>query len=188
MSEPFYAEGLRFSCARCSSCCRGGPGYVFLSQADLRRLLGRLGLDFPKFFAAYCTLVDTGQGMALSLAERPNYDCILWSPSGCSVYEDRPVQCSTYPFWQPIINTPESWEDEASSCPGVGTGELRSRSYIEGCLYARREAGTIVLSYGVDPERCDEDTILGSAGLGPNTPHAIEGQEQDLVDGAEDQP
>ena len=35
MSEPFYAEGLRFSCERCSACCRGEPGYVFLTKEDL---------------------------------------------------------------------------------------------------------------------------------------------------------
>ncbi|MDR3247725.1 MAG: YkgJ family cysteine cluster protein, partial [Treponema sp.] len=33
--QPFYANGLRFSCTRCSSCCRYESGYVFLSPEDV---------------------------------------------------------------------------------------------------------------------------------------------------------
>ncbi len=166
MSEPFYAEGLRFSCERCSACCRGEPGYVFLTKEDLRRLLSRLGLEFKAFFRGYCTLVDAGTGMALSLREvaleNGSNDCVLWGAGGCRVYGERPVQCSTYPFWSSIMESRESWRREGRSCPGIGSGETRSREYIEERLLERRGAGTIVLSYGVDPECTDENTILGS--------------------------
>jgi Fe-S-cluster containining protein len=170
MADVFYAEGLRFSCARCSGCCRGEAGYVFLSKEDLIRLLRRLSLDFKRFFQEYCTLVDTGTGMALSLRDvarsekggKASFDCALWGEEGCSVYEDRPVQCRTYPFWASIVEDDASWRREARSCPGMGSGELRSRAYIEERLLARRGAGTLVLSYGVDPECADEATILGS--------------------------
>jgi uncharacterized protein len=161
MADSFWAEGLSFSCTRCSACCRGEHGYVFLTKEDLRRLLKRLVLDFKSFFLEYCTLVDTGTGMALSLRENSAYDCILWRAEGCSVYEDRPLQCSTYPFWPSIMESRTSWNAEAQACPGIGAGELRSRSHIEERILARRGAGTIVLSYGVDPECTDEDTILG---------------------------
>jgi uncharacterized protein len=170
MGEPFYASGLHFGCERCSFCCRGESGYVFLSKDDLRALLSRLGLDFKSFFRDYCILVDMGTGMALSLREHERederggkgYDCVFWTSEGCSVYEDRPVQCSTYPFWSSILDSPASWKDESRFCPGIGKGELRSRSFIEERLYKRRAAGTIVLAYGVDPECADADTILGS--------------------------
>ncbi len=184
MGDPFYADGLRFACARCSKCCTGEPGYVFLTKGDLRRLLDRFSLAFKDFFREYCTLVDTGLGLALSLREsarqaddvarqasggdhrakpdKPSFDCVFWAPGGCSVYDDRPIQCSTYPFWDSIISSSGSWEDEAFACPGIGKGELRSRSYIQERLLARRETGTILLGYGVDPECTDEDSILGS--------------------------
>jgi uncharacterized protein len=151
MGEPFYAEGLRFGCERCSSCCRGGPGYVFLTRPDVERLLGRLRLDFAGFFRDYCTTVDTGLGMALSLKETPGYDCILWTEQGCSAYEDRPVQCSTYPFWASVLDSRRRWNEEAASCPGIGRGDMRGRSAIEDCLYARRAAPTIVFGYGEAP-------------------------------------
>ena len=166
MGEPFYADGIRFTCARCSACCRGEPGYVFLSRADLRRLLSRLDLDFRRFFHDYCTLVDVGNGMALSLREvtrnRFSNDCALWGEKGCTVYEDRPLQCATYPFWPSIMESKSVWKREASVCRGIDSGEPRSKTYIEERLLERLGAGTIVLSYGADPECSDEDTILGS--------------------------
>ena len=176
--DAFYAEGVRFSCTRCSACCRGEPGYVFLTRGDLNRLLKRLGLDFKSFFHEYCRLVDAGNGMALSLKELRredgSNDCALWGAGGCQVYEDRPVQCSTYPFWPSIVESEASWLREERACPGIGSGEPRSRSYIEERLLERRGAGTIVLSYGADPECSDEDTILGGTGLGADPAHAFE--------------
>jgi Fe-S-cluster containining protein len=161
MDDPFYSRGLRFACARCSSCCRGAPGFVFLSKSDLARLLNELHLDFPRFFREYCTLVDSGIGLSLSLAEKENYDCVFWTERGCSIYGFRPVQCSTYPFWSSILDSPEEWKTESEHCPGIGTGELRSRNYIESRLCERRLAGTIILEYGTNPESIDADTILG---------------------------
>jgi len=183
MGEAFYAEGLRFSCARCSYCCRGEPGFVFLSAPDLARLLRRFKLDFKRFFSEYCTLVDAGTGMALSLrdvarkigieARSVSHDCVFWGEGGCEVYEDRPVQCSTYPFWASILASEDSWTEESRWCPGIGRGgEFFPRERIEACLSARRDAGMIVLPYGVDPESADEDTILGRPRLGPDAPHA----------------
>ncbi len=178
MVEPFYVEGLRFSCQRCSACCRGDPGYVFLTRADLRRLLRRLGLDFKHFYHEYCTLVDAGTGMALSLREvarsRTSNDCALWGEKGCTIYEDRPSQCATYPFWPSIMESRVSWKRESSACPGIELGELRSRMYIEERLLERRNAGIIVLSYGADPECSDEDTILGCERISPDSAHAVE--------------
>lgn len=164
MDEPFYKDGLRFSCARCSGCCRGGPGYVFLSKADLARLLGRFGLGFPEFFRRYCTLVDTGIGFALSFAEKKNYDCIFWGAEGCSIYEDRPVQCSTFPFWNSVLATPETWAEAGDDCPGINNGELRSREYIEERLWLRRSEGQILIDAQMArrPELIDADTLLGS--------------------------
>ena len=161
MDDPIYAHGLRFSCARCSSCCRGAPGFVFLSKLDLARLLEGLELDFQRFFRNYCKLVDTGAGLSLSLTEKANFDCVFWNERGCSIYDFRPLQCSTYPFWASVLESSELWNAESRHCPGVGKGDLKTRRYIEGCLYRRRSEGLIMLDYGTDPESIDADTILG---------------------------
>ncbi len=156
MKEPvFYSRGLDFACTRCSHCCRGEPGFVFLSEDDLQRLLAFLSLDFRSFFKKFARLVDTGTGFALALLELPGCDCVFWSNSGCSVYDARPIQCSTYPFWPGIVDSADAWLREASSCPGIGKSTHRSRLEIENAIYARRASGTINFPYGFDPERSD---------------------------------
>lgn len=45
--------------------------------------------------------------------------CIFLKDSKlCSIYQVRPVQCSTYPWW-PELLTDAAWEDEATRCEGI---------------------------------------------------------------------
>jgi len=41
---------------------------------------------------------------------------------GCTVYEDRPRQCRTWPFWRSNLGSQESWSDAAASCTGMDHG------------------------------------------------------------------
>lgn len=144
-SVPFYAEGLRFSCTQCggeSRCCRGRPGVVQLGQDDLARLARAEGLTEEQFIQAFCRWVPEGNGWEfLSLRDLSNYDCVLWGKDGCSVYEARPAQCRTYPFWPFIVEDKESWAEESKDCPGIGCGGLHPREEIEAELkeYGREE-------------------------------------------------
>lgn len=151
MSEPFWSEGLRFECTRCSACCRFEPGYVFLSRREALALATRLGMDYSRFVAVYCRWIPTGDGLeALSLKDKSNYDCILWGDGGCSVYEDRPSQCRTFPFWRSVLRSRDAWEATASGCPGMDRGKLRSAEEIRDALAERdgeapltRKAGSL---------------------------------------------
>ena len=133
--SPFYSKGLRFSCQRCSSCCRFEPGYVFLSEKDKIILETSLNLGNKEFSQSYCRWVTLSNGMDhLSLKEKSNYDCIFWTEDGCSVYESRPLQCRAYPFWPWILSNRKNWEMTAQSCPGIGKGELHPEDSIQNWL------------------------------------------------------
>ena len=134
MNDTFYSQGLRFSCARCSHCCRIEPGLVYLSRSDLTNLCKWFNLKEAEFIRLYCRFVYSADGKRLlSLREKANYDCILWK-DGCTAYGARPVQCSTYPFWPFILQNRQAWDDEALSCPGINKGELHGADEIEGAL------------------------------------------------------
>ncbi|MBO5137289.1 MAG: YkgJ family cysteine cluster protein [Spirochaetaceae bacterium] len=134
MAEPFYAQGLRFSCKECSHCCRHEPGYVYLSEKDLTNLCQWFNLDRQDFIKKYCRWVSYYDGTeVLCLQEKENYDCILWQEC-CTAYEARPIQCSTYPFWSYIVESKESWQKEAMECPGINCGSLCKAEQIEKCL------------------------------------------------------
>ncbi|MDR2742825.1 MAG: YkgJ family cysteine cluster protein [Treponema sp.] len=136
--DSFYAQGLCFSCTRCSACCRFEPGYVFLSKTDADILAGLLGMEYNEFIKTYCRWINGYGGKSrLSLKEKANYDCIFWK-AGCTVYEGRPRQCRTFPFWPEILSSGEAWDTAALSCPGIGRGKRYSRLYIESLLKERQ--------------------------------------------------
>ena len=126
----FYESGLNFSCKRCSACCRYEPGFVFLSEEDLKKLSNALKLDRKSLLAVYCRWVTDWKGdEALSLKEKSNKDCILWD-DGCTVYDVRPFQCVSFPFWESILASREAWKNAGSGCPGIGSGALHTKETI----------------------------------------------------------
>jgi len=130
MDAPFYANGLKFSCKRCSACCRYETGVVFLSEKDLEKLAAGQKMDRGGFVKTYCRWVSYFQGEVLSLKEKANKDCIFWD-SGCTVYEGRPLQCRTFPFWESIVISEKAWEIAATGCPGMNCGVLHTASEID---------------------------------------------------------
>ncbi len=137
MKEPFYKDGLRFECTRCSACCRFDPGYVFISANDLKKLTDFFKMEKRAFVEKYCRIVNVGGSRRLSLNERKNYDCIFWEKGGCRVYEARPLQCRSYPFWRPFLESEDAWNREAQNCPGINRGNLHSGKVIENWLKKR---------------------------------------------------
>ena len=135
----FFAAGLRFDCTRCQRCCRIDPGVVLLSQNDLDQLAAYLNLSEREVRERYCRAVDMGGVTQLSLREQANYDCVFWDEGGCSVYEARPLQCRSFPFWPAQLADQESWRRAGEDCPGIGIGPLHSGVEIAYWL-TRREA------------------------------------------------
>lgn len=133
MTEPFYKDGLRFGCERCSFCCGHSPGFVYLSLRDLTALRAHLGMSVSDFVNRYCRWADYYYGeQVLALREKKNYDCILWE-NGCSCYDARPIQCSTYPFWSWMIKDKAIWDECAADCSGMrnASGKLWTFEEIE---------------------------------------------------------
>ena len=134
-----YDEGLRFTCCRCSNCCRLEPGFVYVSRSDLTKLCRRFNLSEQAFISTYCRWAPYyGGDEVLCLKETTTYDCILWK-DGCIAYDARPVQCVTYPFWTWLLQDTEAWETCAHGCPGMNTGRLWTRDEIERQERAYRE-------------------------------------------------
>jgi Fe-S-cluster containining protein len=105
---------------------------VFLRKKDVKRLVSRLKMGYTEFVETFCRWIPSGCGeKQLALKEKSNYDCIFWK-EGCTVYEARPLQCRTYPFWPSILDSEETWN--SIICPGMGKGEMHSFREIESLL------------------------------------------------------
>jgi hypothetical protein len=127
LGSVWYAEGLLFTCTRCCRCCSGPPGYVWVTPLETARMAAFLGISDAQFGQLYCR----DAWLRVSLKERANGDCIFLMPQGCAVYDVRPIQCRTFPFWPENLRSGRSWDALKARCPGVGRGKTHSLDEIE---------------------------------------------------------
>ena len=126
-NSPWYRAGLAFTCTRCGQCCTGAPGYVWVTLEEIHRLASARDETIEDFSRRFVRRV----GERYSLIEKPGGDCVFWdSQVGCTVYDSRPIQCRTWPFWPENVETSEDWEHVQEVCPGSGHGRLYSLSEI----------------------------------------------------------
>ncbi len=127
MSEPWYQDGLRFTCTRCGKCCTGKPGYVWVNDGEIQMIATFRGEPIEEVIGLYTRMTSRGR----TLREKSNGDCIFYDrEAGCTIYDVRPRQCRTWPFWESNVATPETWQHTCDICPGSGKGELISAEEI----------------------------------------------------------
>ena len=127
--EPWYKDGLRFECTQCGDCCTGAPGFVWVNQEEIDALAAKIGLTVDEFEKKYVRKI----GIRRSLVEFPNGDCVFFDTEkrNCSVYEARPRQCRTWPWWNSNLQSEKAWKETCEICPGSGKGKLYSLEHIE---------------------------------------------------------
>src|SRR6266480_2182821 len=120
----WFKDGLRFKCTQCGDCCTGSPGYVWVNPEEIAALAKHFGLSIDDFERQYVRTI----GSRKSLIEFENGDCVFFDGKTrkCTVYEFRPRQCRTWPFWDSNIATPQAWKETCQACPGSGQGKLYS--------------------------------------------------------------
>lgn len=130
---------VRFECQGSGRCCvtHGESGYVYLTRSDARRLAEHLQLSATALRRRYGRLVEG----RLALKDAPGGEaCIFLSDRRCQVYEARPTQCRTWPFWPELLNARRWSAEVASFCPGAGQGRLWTREEIEAMAELQRRA------------------------------------------------
>lgn len=128
--QPWYQDGLRFQCSQCGDCCTGAPGFVWVNGDEIRALAGQVTAgDVAEFERLYVRQV----GIRKSLVEFPSGDCVFFDGQSrkCTVYEARPRQCKTWPFWDSNLKNPDAWKAACEVCPGSGQGNLYQLEQIE---------------------------------------------------------
>lgn len=134
---PWYTAGLPFSCRpECGACCTRHQdyAYVYLKEEDIRRLSRFLGLSRREFLNRYA-IVDDGD-LVMKMEEPA---CPFLDGWRCRVYEARPVQCRTFPFWSESLTSRATWNRLKRFCPGINEGEIHSLKVIREHLRARDE-------------------------------------------------
>jgi len=113
-----WHQGLNFECHQCGHCCTFPGGTVFATEKEFQRISEHLNLALEEFLDTYTDDMDG----YVSLISKPEGPCIFYD-NGCTIYEIRPTQCRTYPFWNHIVKSPRKWEEEAKTCKGINRGK-----------------------------------------------------------------
>jgi Fe-S-cluster containining protein len=126
--QPWFKDGLRFTCTGCGDCCTGAPGFVWVNREEIEDLARKVKLSPAEFEERYVRKV----GIRKSLVEYENGDCVFFDANSrkCAVYEARPKQCKTWPFWQSNMASEKTWRETCEVCPGSGKGKLHSAEHI----------------------------------------------------------
>jgi hypothetical protein len=89
---------------------------VWLSIEEAQTMADALKMPLEEFARKYTRRV----GDRLSLKEHAkSYDCVFLEGKRCSVYEARPKQCRTFPWWNENVNSVASWKEAAARCEGI---------------------------------------------------------------------
>ncbi len=91
---------------------------VWVRIKDIERIAAFLGMETEPFMQAYVDRI----GKRFSLKEYPNGDCVFWHGK-CTIYEVRPPQCRSFPFWEENLHNRRAWRKAAARCPGMNRGE-----------------------------------------------------------------
>lgn len=147
-SKAWWHEGVKFQCQGSGKCCtsHGEFGFVFLTLEDRRRFAKYFKISTSQFTKKYC---EKYNGAFHLIERKDNPDCLFLKGKGCSVYEARPTQCRTWPFW-PEVMSPKAWKKEITSfCPGVGKGKVWTKEEIKEQMDLMQKAENEILHEAV---------------------------------------
>ena len=106
------------ACEECQGrCCTGESGYIYVSKQEMKKISKLLELNLKDFMDQYLFKKD----YKYSIKERINgdsHECIFYdvSSNGCKIYDARPIQCKTFPFWDYYKTRVDELKLE---CPGI---------------------------------------------------------------------
>lgn len=124
----YIPTDFSFYCYDCGDCCRHESGYIFLLDAEIKKIAGYFNLSKKEFLNNFTIKLAEE---VYSLKEKENLDCVFWdkgnrnNKGGCSIYKIRPLQCRNFPFWLTTFSSKENFDYTAKRCPGIMSKEGR---------------------------------------------------------------
>lgn len=143
-SKTWYDDGIQFECQGSGRCCvsHGEYGYVYVTAADRKRMATLKGMTTAAFTKKFCQKAEGLFRLLDGPAENPKKPnvrpCVFLEAKRCSIYEARPTQCRTWPFWPETMSAKAWKKDVAAFCPGVGKGRTWGKEEIDANVTEQR--------------------------------------------------
>ena len=108
-----------FRCMACNGdCCIGESGYIWINLDEFNSLVNFLDMRADDVAQKYIKKVGYKYSLREVQIGENNYACIFFDleKKRCSIYEVRPSQCRTFPFWEQFK---ENVEEVRKECPAI---------------------------------------------------------------------
>lgn len=106
-------------CAQCEgNCCIGESGYIWITPDEIEKLAVHLNINVKEVFERYILKIGYKFSLKEKKLDENNFACTFFDldKKQCSIYEVRPKQCRTFPFWDYFKNRVEEVKQE---CPAI---------------------------------------------------------------------
>ena len=106
-------------CETCEgNCCIGESGYIWINKKEIELLAEHLDLSLEEFSKKYLLKVGYKYSLIEKRVDTNNYACIFFdlNKKCCTIYDYRPKQCRTFPFWDYFKSRKQEVKEE---CPAI---------------------------------------------------------------------
>jgi Fe-S-cluster containining protein len=107
------------ACLECEgNCCIGESGYIWVNLKEIEEIAKFLGIDKNIFINRFLIKVGYKFSIKEKLLSKDNYACLFFDEktNKCTIYDVRPTQCRTFPFWD-FFKT--NIKEVKKECPGI---------------------------------------------------------------------
>lgn len=124
MNNLIKQEGFPYAfepsaCDTCAgNCCIGESGYIWITEKEINVLAMHLNITQEELRIKYLNKISYKHSIKEVKLSEDNFACVFFNleKRQCSIYEARPTQCRTFPFWEYFKkNTKEVYEE----CPAI---------------------------------------------------------------------
>lgn len=94
-------------------------------------MAAKMNISETEFYRRYARKVDGRWSLTEKMSDQ-GHDCIFLDRQSlpgkaiCGLYEVRPAQCRTWPFWPENLSSKRAWitAKKRTPCPGMDNGKL----------------------------------------------------------------
>jgi Fe-S-cluster containining protein len=81
----------------------------------------KLNVETDAFLKKYARWIPRmGKWSLIEKSFGEDFHCVfLENGKLCSIYEVRPIQCRTYPYWPSVMESQKTWNEEKQLCEGI---------------------------------------------------------------------
>lgn len=117
-------EGFNFrfdpkACETCKgNCCIGESGYIWVNPIEMKRIADHLKIDTETLKSRFLNKIGYKFSIKEVQYDTNAYACLFFDldKKACRIYDARPTQCRTFPFWDYYKTHIKEVKEE---CPGI---------------------------------------------------------------------